>query len=91
MKSPTVRLPKDVQRLIAKAPALVRATADVCGTVNQLSLRPRSVAIRHWLSRDLAEVAGRALALLATLDGGEVSKGMLDLVEVHRASHLTAP
>ena len=89
--NPHSRLPKDVQRLMAKAPALVCATADVCGSVNQLSLRPRSTSIRGWLARDLAEVAGRALALMATLDGGTISKGNQDLVEAHKASYLTSP
>ena len=88
---PLSRLPKDVRRLVGKAPGLVRATADVTGTVNQLSLRPRSTAIRHWLARDLAETAGRALAMMATLDGGVISQGNQDLIEAHRNSQLTAP
>lgn len=84
-------LPKDVQRMVAKTPHLIRATADVAGTVHQLCLRPSSPAIRDYLRRDLSEVAGRALALLATLDGGKVSSGVEALVKAHKESYLTSP
>ncbi len=82
-------LPKDVAYLVTKTPALIRATADVAGTVNQLVLHRAASSYRGWLARDLAEVAGRTLALLATLEGGKVSEGSRALIEAHRDSYLS--